>query len=464
MLSAWGYSASARGRKPRGQKTAAKGKTARQRLEDTLREIFGASPSPVPSLYTKLAGSTPVTVKDARRILTAMICSWPEPLGIGRKGKSKDEAVKRSRELADRFIRELLSELSGGRSLEWTDDDMEVRVFKLVSEERIGARQFIREAGQKEGALIVAGAKFILIGTHPVNTIREFHSITSQFISENQRGILIFIFDGAIFEAGIGGFGLIYNIGLLSSAMTAFALFPPDYDFKRPVERHRVDWSRWRALCKRCCVAIRKPPLIDPETGVILKHNMFDEYIAEWKPEQTFEILNDFQGFIRFESNHVLPRNYPQEFQDLEVYDMNNFYWDVLVRPSKNEPEGLRVEYFTPPPRHIRETSNAQQVEKNISSIDRVSGRGRQATNTFSIEDDLFYVVRRKSPGARYDDAQRTVYMAARGRLGLDKGETHQENMNAAAGLRDIGYEVLPISILLSLFPRALHFGAIQTK
>jgi hypothetical protein len=50
--------------------------------------------------------------------------------------------------------------------------------------------------------------------------------------------------------------------------------------------------------------------------------------------------------------------------------------------------------------------------------------------------------------------------MAARGRLNLDRDEEHDNNLNAAAALRQLGYEVLPISFLLSLFPRTLHFAS----
>jgi hypothetical protein len=80
------------------------------------------------------------------------------------------------------------------------------------------------------------------------------------------------------------------------------------------------------------------------------------------------------------------------------------------------------------------------------------------------IEEDVFYVVKQNSPGDRYDDAQRAIYMACRGRLNLDCGDLHDRNMNATAALRDVGFEVFPISILLSLFPRALHFATAQVE
>ncbi len=452
MLQAWGYSASARGRKPKGVRSDGSGKTARERLELTLDELFGEKPTPVPSLYAKLAGRADTTVKDAIRIVAALFASWPETIGT-----KVDKAVG----IAERFVRELLSELSSGRSYDWDDDDLEVHVFRLVDEERVGVSHFIKDAGEKEGALIVAGARNILLGAHPVDIIRQFHSVTSEFIGAGRKGILIFVFDTAIFEAGREGFNLLYNIGLLSTAVTAFALFSKSYDYIYPIQQHKVDWSRWRTLSRRCCVVIRKPPLIDPQSGALLRHNRFDDFIADWRPEQEFARLDDLKGFMGFESGDVLPRTYPAEPGYKEMLSGRDLYWDVLVRPSPTEPEGLGVQYFIPPVDQIvasAGTTAGESERLSAPSIGR-SRRGRPANKTVSIEEDLFYVTRRPSPGRHYDHAQRAIYMAARGRLKLDSGAPQAKNLNAAAALREVGFEVLPISIMVSLFPRALHFA-----
>jgi hypothetical protein len=447
MLQAWGYSASARGRK--AKQTTESATPARERLELALAALFGKTPSPVPSLYAKLAGRVHTTVKDACRIVAALIYEWPEPLGLLQGATAKASRGVASL-IAESFIRELLVELSSGRSLDWTAGEIDVRVFRLLDEERIGASTFINEAGETEGALIIAGAKSILIGTHPVDAIRQFHSLTSRFIAEGHKGILIFVFNSALFEAGKDGFNLLYNIGLLSTAMTAFALFPENYDYQHPIQEHKVNWTAWRALSKRCCVVIRKPPLVDPATGRFLKQHKFDEFVASWRPEQKFDNLGELRGFVRFDSDHILPRTYPPEFG--EAVHGKDLYWDVIVRPAGAEPEGLQVQYFIPP---------LWQIEATAESHERGNKRGgRPATKTISIEEDLSYVVRQESPGPRYDDAHRTMYMAARGRLGLDTTSAHALNLNAAAALRQIGYEVLPISTMLSLFPRALHFAA----
>ncbi len=156
MLRAYG---SSRGRRPKGSSSE---KTARERLESTLNEVFGKEPTPVPSLYAKLAGRIETSVKDALRIVAALIQSWPEPLGRGR-GKSRKEEISPI-SLAESFIRELLSEISAGRSREWTESEMEVLVFRSGGRKRVGVKQFIRTAGEEEGALIVSGAKRILVG------------------------------------------------------------------------------------------------------------------------------------------------------------------------------------------------------------------------------------------------------------------------------------------------------------
>jgi hypothetical protein len=449
MLQAWGYSASARGRKAKDAQNIGSGQTARERLELTLIKLYGSKPTPIPNLYTKLAGRTDLTVKDACRIVNALFESWPCPLEAvdgAAKGRTNNAPA-----LGQLFMRELLSDLSADRSHEWTDDELEIHVFRLVDEERVGVSQFIGEAGEKEGALIVAGARNILIGPHPVDTIRQFHTLTSDFISGGDGGILVFVFDAAIFEAGRRGFSILDNVGLLSTAMTAFALFPEDYDYGQPIHQHKVDWSRWRNLSRRCCAVIRKPPLVDPSSGDLLNRDKFDEFVASWQDNQNFARLQNLQGFVRFDSSHILPRTYPAELGDLDMLSGRDLYWDVTIRPSSKEQNGLDVQYFIPPP-------HATGVGKNQNSTQR--GRGRPPSKTLTIEEDFIYVIRKDSPGEYYDDAQRAVYMAARGRLNLDSGDLHFRNLNAAAALRQLGYEVLPIKILLSLFPRALYFAA----
>jgi hypothetical protein len=354
--------------------------------------------------------------------------------------------------LAELFVRELLSALSARRSNKWTDEDLENHVFRLVNEERVGASQFIGKAGEKEGALIVAGARNILIGPHPVDTIRQFHTLTSDFINGGDGGILVFVFDAAIFEAGKRGFGILDNVGLLTTAMTAFALFPEDYDYRQSIHQHKVDWSRWRNLSRRCCAAIRKPPLVSPSSGELLNRDRFDEFMASWPHNQNFAPLQKLQGFVRFDSSHILPRTYPSELGDIGMLSGRDLYWDVTVRPSSKEPDGLEVQYFIPPPQ------DPSGIPKNQDSTQR--GRGRPPAKTVTIEEDLLYVIRKDSPGEYFDDAQRAIYMAARGRLNLDSGDRHVKNLNAAAALRQLGYEVFPISILLSLFPQALYFAA----
>jgi hypothetical protein len=459
MLQAWGYSASARGRKPKDAPEAKPETTARERLECALTDLFGKTPTPVPSLYAKLAGRIEITVADAWRILVALIFTWPEPLN-----EKFDAKTKSGRELArtmgETFIRELLAELSTGRSRHWTAEEMRTKGFQLVDEERVAARTFISEAGQKEGALIVAGAKSILIGEHPVTAMKQFHELTSQFIAREHKGLLIFVFNSAIFEAGKEGFNLIYNIGLLSSALIAFALFPENYDYQQPIQEHNVDWSAWRTLSRRCCVVIRKPPLIDPASGHFLKLSSFDDFVGSWRPEQHFEQLGEVRGFARFDSTHVLPRNYPPTFG--QAVAGKDLYWDVIVRPASNEPGGAEVEYFTPPLLGVQATAESQEKHEGPDRSSFAPQRGRPTKKTTSIEEDSYYVVRQQSPGVHYDDAHRAIYRAARGRLQLDAGETHSKNLNAAAALRQIGYEVLPISTMLSLFPRMLHFAGAE--
>jgi hypothetical protein len=446
MLAAWGYSASSRGRKAKGQENGAS-QPARARLEVALEELFGAKPSPVPSLYAKLAGRLDLTVKDASRIVSALLISWPDRLGIFGGAKTASNRAGRANEFAETFMRELLCELSMQRSLGWTDSEMAIRVFRLVDEERIGISQFIKEAGETDGALIIGGYRNILIDIDPEETIREFHKITHDFIGPKQKGILIFVFNAAIFEAGKEGFRLLYNIGQLSTAVIAFSMMSPDYDYRNTVQEHRVDWSPWRSFSKRCCVVVRKPSIVDPYSGELLKRDKFDSFIDNWRPDDDFVPLRELQGFVRFDAGHVLPQHYPGAFGGVEGINGRDLYWDVLVRPNLSQGSPLDVQYFIPP----------LQPFNPLNETDDRREPGRPRAQTRAIEEDAHYVVKQQSPGKLYDDAQRAVYMAARGRLNLDGGDQHHNNLNAAAALRQIGFEVLPISMWLSLFSRTLY-------
>jgi hypothetical protein len=454
VLQAWGYSPSARGRKAKDAPVEKVERPGRERLELALNELYGTKQTPVPSLYAKLAGRVDTTARDATRIMGALVYSWPEkiePL----EGLSAQRRKEVAQSFADKFIRDLLGELSAGRSHEWTVEEMETRTFRFVDEERVAARTILNEAGASEGALIVAGAKNILIGGLPVDMMRDFHELTSQLVGQDDRRLLIFVFNSAIFEAGKDGFNIIYNIGLLSSAIISFALFPQNYEHRQPIQQHEVDWSAWRALSKRCCVVIRKPPLLDPATGQFKKQFKFDEFISSWRPKQKFDNIAEPVGIFRFDSNHVLPQTYPFDSHDVAGKDL---YWDVIVNLDPDEAQ-LRVQYFIPPVDKIEAASESQEGGERRAALIH---RGRPALRASSIEEDAYYLVRKDSPGPRYDDAYRAIYMAGRGRLGLDVDDSkrHLENLNAAAALRQTGYEVLPISTMLGLLPRMLHSAA----
>ena len=182
-----------RGARPRARGCETTRQDRREKLEAALNELFGRSRAPVPSLYPKLAGRADTSVKDACRIVAALLISWPEPLSVCEGAKSREERRRTALELAESFSRELLSDLSNRRSYEWTAQDMEIRVFRLVDEERVRVSQFIKDAGEKQGALIVAGARNILVGPNPVAIIQQFHELTSEFIGEKHQGILIFV-------------------------------------------------------------------------------------------------------------------------------------------------------------------------------------------------------------------------------------------------------------------------------
>jgi hypothetical protein len=190
---------------------------------------------------------------------------------------------------------------------------------------------------------------------------------------------------------------------------------------------------------------------------LLLKRENIDSFVSSWRPKQEFAHLDELKGFVRFDASHVLPRNYPSEWKDDDLLG-RDLYWDVIVRPDPDEPEGLGVNYFTP----------SQKIANMHAPFEkkpqRDESKGNLKSTRRSVEEDYFYVTKRDSPNLYYDEAQRKIYLSARGRLGLDKGEDHTKNLNAASALRQMGFEVLPISVMLSLFPRALHFSATEVE
>jgi hypothetical protein len=403
LYHAWAHHfGSARGPKRSGKAEAKPAMPPRERLNNALKEMFGKRTSPVRSLYAKLAGRMPVTIRDADRIVAAIITEWPKPLTITANTRTVEKRREHAKEFAESFIRELLSELTEGRSLKWTEDQLDHRVFTLIEEERIGARQFVKDAGEKEGALIVAGSRNILVGTSPIDIIRQFHDTTSHFVTEGSKGILIFVLDAAMLDGSDDRYNMLYNLGILSIAMTAFALFQDVQEGSPAVQVHHVDWTRWRAISSRCCIVMRRPPLVDPVSGMLFTREEFDAFVAGWKPHEDFEPLPSLHGFMRFDSEHVLPRTYPATLGGREGLTGRDLYWDVLVRPTPGKPSNLSVEYFVPPPQRVGATSAVQEGGYSERPPDDTttskSGRGRPPTPMQPIEEDTFYVARRNTP------------------------------------------------------------------
>jgi hypothetical protein len=460
MLEAWGYSASGRGRKPKGTSAADKDvKPARERLEEALADLYGSESNPVKSLYPKLAGKTFATVRDAERIVAALLWAWPEPLRRDLRGMMEDRRRK-ARPVAVEFVRALLAELSEGRSWDWKSSDIDLYAFRLADEERIGASQFVKEASEREGALIVASAKHVLVGKNPIEAIRDFRKLTSHFIDEGSKALLIFVFNTGIFDPGDEKYDLLFNLGHLTTAMTAFALFQEELEERQTVRLYTVDWSRWQRLAARCCVVVRRPPLIDPSSGELLTRESFDDFISTWQPARQFESLEHIEPIRSFGGRHILPRAYPAELSGDDMLSRRDFYWDVTVRPCDEAREGLKVEYFIPhaQPATATHAPNGADAEAG-QVVQELGGRGRRPAQTRPIEGETFYVIRKESPGEAYDDAQRTIYRATRGRLHLDTGREHDGNLLAAAALREAGYEVLPIAVAMSLLPRSLYYA-----
>jgi hypothetical protein len=193
---------------------------------------------------------------------------------------------------------------------------------------------------------------------------------------------------------------------------------------------------------------MKRPPIINPGSGAFIRPaDAFDAHLETLIPDVKVEKLGSLSGYTRVQSEHILPEHYPRAFDDTKGGDNRDLYWDVLVRPSPENPARLNVQYFIPPLQPVVATTEAQTAPR---------GRGRPPASKLPIDDDLSYLLSKDSPGGTYDDAQQMIYKAARGRLRLDSGALHGENLNAAAALRHLGFEVMELRTMLNLFPLTL--------
>ncbi len=430
----------------------------RDRLAEMINEIYGADDrkNPVRSLVAKLAASMPASVRDTIRIVAAIIANWPlDELEATKNALDRDAKFVLAKSFSEAFVRELLSHQSEGKSHDWTDAELEDHVFLLKDEVRISSERFVREITQEKGALIVAGAQRILVGDNPVAIIRSFLELTKFFADENNEGILIWVVDAGFLEAGADRFLLLYNLELLSTAMTTFAMMQSDPHPLHSLGIQKIDWSSWRSLSSRCCVVMRDPPVIDPQTGDFIPPHKIDDFICKWFGANHFEKLSTARTYIRLDGQHILPSVFPRGFGRGDELSGESLYWDVRVRPSKEEPMNLAVEYFVLPKQEVSEaitTHQARTASDNESPHayhPQPKGRGRPTTHKIPIE-GYVTVIKVDSPGFDYDQAQRLIYLAARGRLKLDTGEKHKDNLKAAAALRERGFETWPIDIMMS--------------
>ncbi len=172
-----------------------------------------------------------------------------------------------------------------------------------------------------------------------------------------------------------------------------------------------------------------------------------------WRPNRILISLGRCKAFSVLTAATSFRDTYPSKFGAALLG--RDLYWDVIVRPTQNHPDLLEVQYYIPPNQDADIPIERWHDENGSARVHEI--RATFGNQDDFIEEDFLYLVQYESPGAPYDDAQRAIYRAARGRLNLDTGETHLRNLNFAAALRQIGYEVFPISVLLSLFSRMLN-------
>lgn len=423
---------------------------------------------PVHNLPAKITGNAPASVEDTIRIVTAMIFHWPHeelPKGGPEYAKLRlaenDSALAQT--IAERFVRTLLMPLLGGNAKEWESLDREKRAFRFKDEERISVTTFLEIASTEKGALIIAASKRTFIERDPVDSIKNFAKLADKFSDQDGRGLVIFLINASIFEDLDSRHERLYNLGLLNTAILAYALECNTEIGRSPLAQgsNGGDGEKWRGFARRCCIVMWNPPLIDTTTGLTLAEEGIDKCVGEIGRWQEF---GRTQALERLRLEHLLPQMLPLGFRDADPISGDAFHCNVRVTEKGNENE-LQVKFFVVPQQEV--AGNGDQDDTKIRS------RGRPiATEPIEGKRAAYLVDRRPTDkphvsddhqARQYDNAYRAIYLAARGRLAHTTSPTvlaSQEEESAIAALRQEGFEVFPVAIAVSLLPELITAAA----
>jgi hypothetical protein len=397
------------------------------------------------NLHSKVVGRTPLMLTDATHLVAAIVHTWPK------EGPLEDlRSARLARAFALRFMREFMLATAPTKSAEELQraydraltandtSELDRLVIYLREGAAADAHALILEASGHPGALIIAAAKNIFIGSDPSTDIRDFVDLCATFADPSGKGLLIIVMDGDLF--GEESHLTIYHLSLLGAAITRYALMQRD------------SWDGWLRFRNRCCLVLRDFAAISSKSTELAKGSAIDVLVQEELHVKEFDVLPDAAPTSEFSfgPNEVLRNDYPS-WVDHSYAKSQSHHWDVVLTEGETGAP-TKVRYFIVP---------RQQVGK-LGERDKDKHRRLVAS-------EVAHLIESAKPSSAadreaYDAAQEAIYWAARGRLGLDRDhETRQRNLMAAAELRRMGFEIFPIEVALALIWPSFALGRKST-
>ena len=430
---------------------------------DALHKEIEKSGRAVASLNHKLAGRMFMSARDMINVVATIIQAWT----VDSEGRTTPmKGVSDELALSDQFVRQLLYRAAGGDLFEnlpaddirrirhdpslWNEEELRTRALQLL-ESRISARRLLKLAGRGKGALIVASAEQAIMGYNPISRLHEFRGLLDYFMKDEALGYLIWVIDMGPLTEIPDSIQKFVNLASIQTAIKAYAMLSPTRSF---------DLNQWNKLQHRVCIVVKNATVISQGGEFRRGADAASELESDSQQVMTEDAAENARAnYPSLQEMHFLPREVPTEWikrlGKRRLHD--EAQWNVWIQDDE---ESLKVAWYVTPKQEI--SVEVKQDTRREASREKGTRRGRPEKFT-PIEGEA-YLINIVSPDNKsydklgyknkfYDDAQKLIYQAARYRLNGQKtpSSTTDEGPLAVALLRNLGFEVLPISDAMKL-------------
>ena len=392
------------------------------------------------SLHPKLTGQVKLSRSDCHKLITLFLARW-RYVGSRRKDDivTEDGYIPFSNTGNDKITKILISAI-----FDHTEKEVDDRILLPTSkadeiESDANAQKILKSFKPRIGesdALITVSSRKTVLGPSPTEGLRLLWHLLEDFSEDELFSNTLFIW---IIDIGTrqvedeGSFDDFYNAGSLALHFSAFANFNSAHDqqmpaafgpigklLSKPDDKARLD--RWRWLREHGVVVVRTRG--HPEIESLYQEE--DEIFSEIRLQK-----------IDVNTEHVLPRippsNWVKKLHKLygtAVHDLAEATLSILYKQELWHEKDHDLLYYA-------HSSLSQAAAKRID---------------IDVDDWLLDTETMPSPGKNYDDAFRSVFLAAVRRLSNDHASVGDEATFAAAYLKDIGFQVVRIEDYIKIF------------